>query len=116
VEGLTVENHWQRELGAASAQMILIAVLLWMFFTGETDATATSVDWGLVALVVAIPALLVLSFGTVWLLRRRWRRSGARWSRAFVLISQGATLAVLLPALLVAPLTILGAVVFGPMG
>ena len=116
MEGLAVENRWQRELGAATAQMILLAVLLWMFFTGESDATATSVDWRSVALMVAIPASLVLSFGTVWLLRWRWGRSGARWSRAFVLLSQGATLAVLLPALLSAPLTIFGALVFGPIG
>lgn len=103
-------------LAVVAAQVCVIAGLGWLWSTGSSDATATSVDWAFVGLSAATPLALAMSAWVGW---KAGKRSSAaqRWSiRGSALGAQWLTLGLLAVALLVAPLAIFGAVFFGPMG
>lgn len=103
-------------LAVASAQVCVIAALTWLWSTGSSDATATTVDWAFVGLALATPLVLGLSGWIGWRLHKRSGRTGPATIRSAAVLVQWTTLGLFTLALLTAPLAIFGAVVFGPMG
>ncbi len=95
-------------LGFAALQLALIAAL-------ARYATGSGATWTYIAFLVASPLLLALSYWGGRSLRRRNRPAGTRAMRAFTGLAQGATLVLLVLSLLVAPLALFGALVFGGM-
>jgi hypothetical protein len=105
-----------QRLTAAAAQVGLIGALVWLWSTGSSDATATTVDWPFVLLATATPLTLALSAWTGRRLDRRFRSTGGVMMHVAAVVPQRITLGLLALALLIAPFAIFGAVVFGPMG
>jgi heme/copper-type cytochrome/quinol oxidase subunit 4 len=58
-------------IGLAAAQLALIAALLWLLLTEESDATATTIDTAFVALMIAMPVALSGSYWAGRLVQRR---------------------------------------------
>jgi hypothetical protein len=103
-------------LTVAAAQVCVIAALSWLWSTGNSDATATTVDWSFVGLALATPAALAVSGWIGWKLRSRTGPTCRAIIRSAASVAQWMTLGLLALALLTAPLAIFGALVFGPMG
>lgn len=97
-----------RGLFLVLGQAIVLFGLVTAWTTGEVDSTSTSLDWGLLALVVLTPTLLGLSY----LAGRRQLATHPRWP---LRLSQAVTSASLVLALFVAPIGLFG-VFFGRMG
>lgn len=95
---------------AAAIQGAVLFLLVVALLTGESDATATSVDWTFVGFAALTPVALGIAFA----LGRSAKRTGdsAPWTSAIHLMTGVA----LVGALVTAPLAIFGAIVFGPMG
>lgn len=102
----------------AVAQLGVIAGLAWLWTGTSTDASATTVDWAFVGITVATPLVLAVSgwIGSRVRRRRRSRPAEPRTTRRVALIVQWITLGLVAFAILVAPLAVFGALVFGPMG
>jgi len=94
----------------------LIAALAWLWSTGSSDATATTVDWAFVGLAIATPLAFALSGWIGWRLHELFGPTGPATIRSVAFVAQWTTLGLFALALLIAPLAIFGAVVFGPMG
>lgn len=94
----------------AAAQLAVIAGMLWFLFTGEFDSTATTVDTTFVALAIAMPLTLAASYWAGRSLQKGSSQTEPRVTRYFARIAQGATLVLLVPTLLIAPLALFGAI------
>jgi hypothetical protein len=101
-------------LTVAAAQVCVIAGLVWLW-SGDSDATSMTVDWVSVGLVGATPLVLALSGWIGWRLRKRSGSTGPATIRGFAFVARWLTFCLLALAVLIAPLAIFGAVVFGPM-
>lgn len=105
-----------QRLTAAAAQVGLIGALVWLWSTGSSDATTTTLDWPLVLRAIATPLTLSLSAWICWRLDKRFRSSGSATIRLAAVVPQLVTLGLLVLAVFITPFAISGAVVFGPMG
>ena len=103
-------------LSLAVVQLCVIGALGWLGATGDSDATATSVDWAFVGFAMAIPLSLAVSCWAGWMLQQRSSPGEPRVIRYVARVAQWITLGLLVISLATAPFAILGAIVFGPMG
>ena len=100
---------------AALVQVAVLVGLVWPW-SGDSDPTVTTVDWGFVVLILATPTVLAGSFLVGRLVRRRTAAPQSRVGRVFAWTAQMATLIILVPALLLAlPLTMIS-IFIEPMG
>lgn len=101
------------------AQTMVLGGLWWVWATGESDSSATRVDWNFVMLAAVTPVLLAGSLALGLLGSTARRHYGIKQPigiRAFVFVVQAITASCCALSLLLAPFVILGAIVFGPMG
>ena len=103
-------------LAVAAAQILLIFVIGGLWWSGSSDPSATTVDWLFVGLVIATPIALALSGMVGWKSKRRAVSAGTRATRSVAAVAQWTTLGVLALSVLVAPIALLGALVFDRMG
>lgn len=103
-------------LTVASAQVCLIAVLVGLWSPGNSDATATTIDWAFVWLAIETPLVLALSGWIGWRLHKHSGSTEPATIRGAAFVAQWMTVGLLALALLIAPLAIFGVIVFGPMG
>lgn len=100
----------------AAAQLTLVAAWLVVLFGTDSDPTATTIDWKDVALWVLIPLTFALSYWAGRVLKKSTPLSQRAVARYFVRLAQGATLALLVLTLLLAPVEVLADIVFEPIG
>ena len=105
-----------RRTTVAAAQLAVIVGLGVYLFTGSSDATATTIDWGFVTYCVVTPLSLAVSFVAGWFLARRSSPIHSAVPRYFVDFAQVATLLLLVATAVFAPFLILVSVTIGPMG
>lgn len=103
-------------LALATAQAGLVAVLVWLWATGESDATALRIDWEFVGLTAATPLALGASSLIGWRIRRRAGAAEVRAIRGVAAVTQWTSLGLFVLALPLAATGIFGEIVFGPMG
>jgi len=100
----------------AVLQVAVIAVLVWVYLTGDHDASATTVDWAFVWLIIATPTLLAASFLLGRLVRRRTAAPSSRLERSVAWTVQATTLLLLVLTGLTAPLEVLMSIFVEPIG
>lgn len=104
-------------LSLAIVQVAVVAGLLAYLFTAESDSTDTTVDWASLILGgFVIPFILGVSYWVGRSSRGRASSGEPRATRHVARIAQGLTLVLLVLALVMAPIWIVGELVFDPMG
>lgn len=106
----------RRRTTFAAAQVAIIVGLAGYLFTGSSDPTATTIDWGFVTYCVVAPLTLAVSFVTGWFLARRSGPIHSAVTRYFVGFPQVATLVLLVGTAVAAPFMILVSVTIEPIG
>lgn len=100
----------------AIVQLSVILVIGWLWMTGSSDASATTVDWAYVGLVILTPIALGLSALVGWRSKRRAVSRGSSAVRSIAAATQWTTLGLLALSLLFAPIGLIGGLIFDPMG
>ncbi len=114
---MTSKSASALRLAVAGGQVLLWLALTW-WYSQDTSvpASATRVDWEFVLTVAATPLALAASGWIGWRARRYTGRTGPAPIRVIALFVEAVTLSLLGISLLMAPVVILGAIAFGPMG
>lgn len=100
---------------AAWMQVVLLLGLVW-FWSGDHDATATTVDWGPVVLILATPTVLAGSFLVGKRVRQRSAAPPSRLGRVFAWSAQTTTLLSLVPTAVLALPIAMVAIIVEPIG
>lgn len=103
-------------LAVGAGQILLIVGTGWLWLTGSSDASATTVDWSYVWLAIATPITFAVSGLVGWKSTRRAVSPGSLAARSFTVVTQWTTIGLLALSVLLAPIALLGALVFDPMG
>lgn len=102
-------------LAVAALQVATVAGLTFAW-DDDVDSTATTVDWAFVALILATPAALAVSWAAGWWLRRRTGPPGSWSVRLIGAATHWGTAALLVPAALLALPLVAMSVFVEPIG